>query len=264
VTLEEPAEPKLKHHASSPRLWVVIHAYFPELLDEIFAKLAAWTFPYSIMLTVPQERYEAACDRIRLNKVSVECLVCENKGRDVLPFLKAARILRDRGAEVILKLHTKKSIHRPDGDTWRADLISKLLDPEVPSRVLADFDADPRLGLVGPAGHVASLTYYWEHNDRTVRRVMESLGVKQLDPEHETFVAGSMFYARLGALRPLLDLPISESDFEPERGQVDGTLAHAIERCFTLVCGSAGYGWTETGPGRAPVVSASLLERRVG
>lgn len=264
VKCEARGESTSAPHGSTPRLWVVIHAYFPELLEEIFARLSQWTMPHAIMLTVPQERYEAVSDQITRHKVVGECLVCENRGRDILPFLQAARMLRGRGAEVILKLHTKKSVHRVDGDAWRGDLVAKLLAPEVPVRILADFEADPNLGLVGPSGHVASLDYFWKDNERIVRRIMGSLGVTNLTPEKERFVAGSMFYARLGALRPLLDLPIAARDFEPERGQVDGTLAHAIERCFTLVCGSAGYSWSETDRMHASGVATSALECRAG
>ena len=209
------------------------------------------------MLTVPQECYEAACEKIRAHEFRAECMVCENRGRDILPFLEAARLLRDRGAGVILKLHTKKSIHRSDGNAWRTELFSKLLDPAVVDRVLAGFQANPRLGLVAPTGSVVPLTYFWEHNEARVRQLMRSMVGQEGGLHGETFVAGSMFYVRVDALRPLLDSDLGAKDFEPEAGQVDGTMAHAIERCFMLVCDHLGYECVETGHVLAPTRTAS-------
>ena len=57
------------------------------------------------------------------------------------------------------------------------------------------------------------------------------------------FPSGSMFWARSAALRPLLDLRLGFDDFQAEAGQTDGTLAHAIERLYFLVCEQAGFDW---------------------
>jgi lipopolysaccharide biosynthesis protein len=43
-----------------------------------------------------------------------------------------------------------------------------------------------------------------------------------------------MFWARLAALRPLLDAHLGEWEFPAEGGYVDGTIAHAIERALGL------------------------------
>jgi lipopolysaccharide biosynthesis protein len=51
-------------------------------------------------------------------------------------------------------------------------------------------------------------------------------------PSKYPFFGGTMFWCRVDFLQPLLQSGITPVDFNSERGQVDGTTAHAIERIF--------------------------------
>jgi len=55
-----------------------------------------------------------------------------------------------------------------------------------------------------------------------------------------------MFWFRPAALAGLLDLELADADFEPEAGQVDGTMAHAMERFLGLLVRSNGFWLADT------------------
>jgi lipopolysaccharide biosynthesis protein len=69
-----------------------------------------------------------------------------------------------------------------------------------------------------------------------------------------------MFWARSAALRPLLNLALSFNDFPQETGQIDGTLAHAIERLYLLACERAGFSWLKIANPALYANTASIVE----
>jgi lipopolysaccharide biosynthesis protein len=219
----------------------VLHVWYPELLDELAAALRASGIDWRVVITTAFEREADVRQRVAMLKLDAEIEVFENRGRDILPFLHVANRLLDEGVDTVLKLHTKRSTHRQDGELWRRDLLDKLLSPQRAQRIFVAMDSDPKLGLVGAEGHLQPISYYWGANRDTVEYLCTRLGIAQAHVERDRFVAGSMFWARLGGLRPLLDAHLGEDEFEPEQGQVDGTFAHGIERVFALAAAASGF-----------------------
>jgi lipopolysaccharide biosynthesis protein len=226
---------------ADPRPCAVIHAWYPELLDEIVDTLRNGGLDWRIVVTTAHEREATVRERLARLSLDAELHAFPNRGRDVLPFLHVANRLLDEGVETVVKLHTKRSTHRGDGDRWRRELLERLLAPGRVHAIRDAFDADPQLGLVAAEGHIQPLHYFWGANRDAVHALTVRLGIPEPDTGRDRFVAGSMFWLRLPALRPLLDAHLEPWEFEPEAGQVDGTLAHAIERVFTLSARSAGF-----------------------
>lgn len=221
-------------------LCVVLHAFYPELLDEFLLPLCSMGVPHRLVLSTVDSCEKAVRARIASLGMTAEIHVFENRGRDVLPFLQLASRLLDEDEELVLKLHTKRSLHRGDGELWRRDLLAKLLAPDSCGRILQAFQAQPDLGMVVPDGHLLSLRAYWGANASNVQALCRRMGLGEIDVGAGAFPAGSMFYARLEALRPLLDTPLEILEFEPETGQRDGTLAHGIERVLGECVQAAG------------------------
>lgn len=225
---------------AKPCLGVVLHAFYPDLLGDIVRRLEALEAPPGLIVSsVPETRDEVARG-LEASSLEVEIVTVDNHGRDIWPFLQALSRCEELGYELVLKLHTKRSDHRADGGDWRSDLLGTLLDRRVVDAVRTAFEADPGLGLVGPSGHHLSLTSYIGANSDNVVTLGRRLGLEAIG-DNAAFFAGSMFYVRLAALAPLRALQLRSSDFEPELGQVDGTLAHAVERCLPLAVESAGF-----------------------
>jgi lipopolysaccharide biosynthesis protein len=235
---------------------VVVHAYYPELLPEMLEVLGSWRRPYELHVTAPAARLDEIRGHVGRAGIPAMLHAFANRGRDVLPFLRLARGFSAGGERLILKLHTKRSLHRGDGEIWRRDLMGKLLAPESAARIEDAMTADRSIGMVGPEGHVLSLRSFWGSNRVRVNELAYRMGLAPVQPENLAFVGGSMFWASTAALRPLLELDLDADDFEPEAGQVDGTLAHAVERALALSTLRAGLRLTDSADPTTDVAEA--------
>lgn len=227
--------------ATRKRPCAVVHAWYPEVFAELLQALAGSGLQWRIVVTTTEDRRSQIESIARGQNMQVEVHAFPNHGRDILPFLHVAEQLIEQGEDVVLKLHTKQSKHRRDGEQWRNEMVGRLLAAERAPAIMQAFLAQPGLGLVAPEGHVQPLGFYWGANERNVRSLLARCGIAAPDMQRDTFAAGSMFWVRLAAIRPILDSHLTPSLFDAEAGQVDGTLAHAIERCFSLAVRHAGF-----------------------
>ncbi|MCR6686489.1 glycoside hydrolase family 99-like domain-containing protein [Pseudoxanthomonas sp.] len=217
----------------------LVHAWDLDALDEILLAILASGVEFDLWITTTDELRPRVQATLAAHGLQARILAGPNHGRDILPFLRAAGELLDAGTGIVLKLHTKKSHHRDDGDRWRRELLERLLAPARAPRILEAMRERPQLGLVVPEGHLLGLDAHMGGNRAGVDYLSRRLGLREADADAR-FVSGSMFWARLEALRPLLDAHLDEWEFEPEQGQIDGTLAHAVERVFALCALDAG------------------------
>lgn len=225
----------------APTPCVVIHAWHMDVFDEIIELLLNSGLSWRVIVTTATEHKNTIQEKLVAARMTYELLVVENRGRDILPFLHVANRLIQEGVSVVLKLHTKKSLHRSDGQAWRRELTNRLTCASRAEALFSAFERQPDLGLIAPEGHVLPLNFYWGANAENVAHLAMRMGIPEPRVESETFISGSMFWVRLEALRPLLDAQLGIFEFEAESGQVDGTLAHAVERTIGLCIGAAGF-----------------------
>lgn len=228
------SESETKTDANKKSLAIVIHAFYPDVLEEILTFVEDLEVTLKLYVTTTKEQEDEVQTILEKSGREFMLLVVNNHGRDVLPFLKMLPYVKKAQHQVVLKLHTKKSTHRDDGSNWRMDIFEKLMNPGHISEIISVISSDNSAGLVGPEGHIVPMSFYWGSNKERVIQLAQRLGLPQNEIMRLKFIAGTMFYVNVRALEPLMQLAIDDDDFEPEDGEVDGTLAHALERIFPV------------------------------
>lgn len=220
---------------SNKKLAVVVHLFYIDLWPDIEARLAHISEPFDLFVTL-NARDKDFVPAVRQKDVAVHTYIVPNRGRDVLPFLYVARRLRAAGYETVLKIHSKKSKHREDGSSWFSGMLSALLpDAKAVTGILSLLE-DKETGLIGSEQHLVSLKRHMGSNklilENLLKRTYGPKAAKTVlnNPENYPYFGGTMFWARIDTFDALLDLQLMPDDFQSEQGQIDGTMAHAVER----------------------------------
>jgi lipopolysaccharide biosynthesis protein len=221
------------------RVAITAHAYYLDIIPEILACRARLPYEVPLHLTVPQDKVEAAT--MQLSGIAgVTIHPCANRGRDIAPFVMLLNAGVFDGFDAVLKLHTKRSPHLLDGEVRRKMLFLALCgERRATLKALAAFD-NPETGMVGWDACWREAPPYWMANKARVEGIAHRMGASD-SATRLGFFEGSMFWFRPTALAALRELDLTIADFEAEAGQVDGTLHHALERCFTIAGWARGF-----------------------
>lgn len=231
--------------ARTQTVGVFIHCFYTEEAQLIATRLEKLTMPMDIYISTVQE-HASSIKRI-FNTLGedhrLEVIVVQNRGRDICPFVTtfASDVQKH---EYVLKLHTKRS---PHGNRHLSEWLDNCLDnligsDNVVTRCLDELELHD-VGIVYPV-EIPEIAYciardgVWGGHDVNIAgavRLGQALGIHEDSVRHSKgwkFPIGSMFWAKSTALEPVFRLQLKANDFEPEAGQIDGTLAHVIERFF--------------------------------
>lgn len=220
---------------------IVLHLYYADLWPEILAQLRAIRLPFDFYVTLSFLGDETlALERqIKADWPQAFVVSLPNRGRDILPFVALVNAGALDGYQAVAKLHGKKSPHRQDGEAWRRHLIGDILPPRHLAEKLAAFIADPDAAFWVADGQHYTEDKWWGCNYERVRDVLARLEI-DCAPEDLSFPAGSIYWLKPLMITLIKSLALQPDQFETEAGQVDGTLAHALERAFGLLARAAG------------------------
>ena len=231
------------------RVAVVIHAYYENILDEIFICLNNFRKVCGnaaiMFLTYPKDNRSIA-KKVCLEFPDINLIPVENVGYDIGPFFRVLSEINLDNFDYVVKLHTKRdktidwvNFHCFRNGEWRHSLMSFCNTQSALECSLLSFEKDPKLGMIAdrkvidPSGVGQGCYREWLN-----LRVLRELGYS---PETNTFVYGTMFMMRAEILKGVQGR-VRFSDFSPVLNpHMDYGLALEWELAFPVLVEVNGY-----------------------
>lgn len=225
----------------SSRFAVVVHVFYPDVWREIAQHLNALPVDLDVIATVPDDPEFDQVARAIVHSDAPRAHVVRqpNVGRDVLGFIHLVNSGALSRYDAVCKLHTKKSLHLMNGAAWRQELIEGLLPSSGTDTLLEAFLQDESAQMLVPDRFLYRGDTWWSINKPVAERLVEGKGMT-LTPGDLNFAAGSMFWCKPKVLNEIRHLAFLPDQFVVEKGQLDGTTAHAFERLTGFICARVG------------------------
>lgn len=232
------------------RIGIHIHLYYPNMV-EIFAKyLLAQRFRYDLLISTTTD---ADAQFLRnyfqgINNGPEVVIVRKvpNRGRDIAPLLVGFKDIFPN-YDVLCHLHSKRSPHAAFGEAWLAWILNNLFgDPAVTLACLRHLEHVPSCAVLFPDNYFEIKPYAnWGGNEARLHALSHYLQAPITElPLFANFPAGSMAWFRSDFLMSIAAAGLEVSHFEEENSQVEGTMAHLLERAIPLIAQARGFATT--------------------
>lgn len=231
----------------TPNIGVHIHLHYSDLVPHFTKFLNKIPLDFDLLVSFSGNVTKSHIDSEYASLKKCRQVIARNvpnRGRDIAPFVcEFAQNLT--AYDVIAHVHGKKSLYN-NGATagWLEYLCENLFSSEEDLlKIFSLLSGSDFYGIVYPLNfHVLPpQANTWLANKSRAHAVANRIGIKKLPEAYIDYPAGSMFWARTGALAKILNSGFNYDDFDPEQGQKDGTLAHALERLFAITVKDQGY-----------------------
>lgn len=249
-----PENDAVKDYDTDKKILLVVHLYYEDL----------WEFDLNYLKNVPEyidilitansyskvEFFKEKIVNSLKNKTKI--IKIEARGRDMASLLVDSRNFI-REYDYFCFMHDKKP-HAKEFATWSKtfrDVLweNNLASSEYINRIIREFDENEHVGLIVPPkihhgeyffGYVNN--YWAENNFKLTLEFLDQMGINTpISLDNPSLSLGNCFWAKYDALEPIFDLYLTHEDFEEEPLPVDGTISHAIERCYPYIAANRGY-----------------------
>lgn len=223
---------------------VHLHIFYPEFWPELKGYLQnVLVYPHEIYITAVESLPSIEAE-VKAMDANVHFDIIENRGYDVGSFISVLNRVNLDDFSYVIKLHSKRNCpvrmylgwFNVGGNKWRTYLCDFM--KHLP-KCLEAFEQDKTLGMVANYHVMVSskIDCYRPIEDNIVAQQV-------LDSYHKCnfeFVAGTMFMCRACLLQKIKSMGFDLNDFaEPTRGE-QVSLAHDLERFFSLTILKQGY-----------------------
>lgn len=229
---------------------VVLHAFYTDISESIIDHLHNIPYKYDLYISTDTSAKKDILNndfKSLRNANKIEVRVLPNRGRDIAPKLVGFSDIY-ANYDYFLHLHTKKSPHGGAPlSAWRDYLFDNLLGSREIVISALELLQRENIGVVFPQ-HLFDLrgVLNWGYDFDRARQLLSKMGVSIDSKSLLEFPSGSMFWGRTQFLKPWIDLGLTFDQFDEEAGQIDGTLAHSIERSYLFSCAASGTTWLKT------------------
>jgi hypothetical protein len=230
---------------------IVIHLFYESRVEGYLKYIENIPSNINILFTTSNPVLQS-CLEMHMKRLGKRYKIVEkcNRGRDISGLLVACRneILKYR---YICFLHDKKEkveYLRKDLNLLVNCLWENMIGSSAYiSNIIETFERNPELGVLMPPEHVSenySMLFLntWYLNFLNMQSLAKEMNLNcDLNADKKPISVGTVFWARVDALKKLFEKEWKYEDFAEEPLPDDGTLSHAVERCFAYVAQDAGY-----------------------
>lgn len=238
---------------------IVVHLHYLDTIDFYMEYINNIPDEIKLIITASNDCVKKRLQEIKVSKKKKYKIVEKrNRGRDISSFLVACRkdILK---YDYICFLHDKKEkgdLQKSDTLKWIRSLWENMIGSKAYiNNVLYTLHKNPRLGLLVPPFPISenfSFSLYtdaWQKDFIVTKNLANDMNLQcELDSSKQPITLGTVFWAKVAALKKLFEIEWKYEDFPEEPLNDDGTISHAVERILAYVAQDAGFetGWVMT------------------